>query len=161
MSDDDVGDSRCRNGVPSVHRSRLVGVLAALTMVAAGCAGPAGVTRAALRSAGAAAHDPVAQQRAVDALGASGTAGIDAVTAAAQTAQQKAALAGDIVFSTPSGTFQGEQSVRLSTSIANAQIHYTTDGTVPTSASPVYSAALTLTKTTQVRAQAFVGDAAS
>ena len=144
-----------------MRRTTLIGVLAAVTLVTTGCAGPVGWTRSGARAATVVAHDLAAQQRAVDALGASGTAGLDPITAAAQTAQQRAELAGDIQFSAPSGTFQGQQSVQLSTTIAGAQIHYTVDGSVPTSASPLYSAALTLTRTTQIRAQAFVDGAAS
>jgi hypothetical protein len=71
-------------------------------------------------------------------------------------------LTGDITFSVPSGTFQGQVSVQLSTTIADAQIRYTTNGTVPTASSTLYTgSALTLSATTQLRAQAFVGGAAS
>ena len=73
----------------------------------------------------------------------------------------RADLVGDINFSAPSGTFQGSLAVSLSTAISGAQIRYTTDGQPPTAASPVYSAALSLTRTTQVRAQAFTGGAAT
>src|SRR5690606_8903253 len=63
---------------------------------------------------------------------------------------------GDIHSSVPSGTFEGELWVSLSTSFAYAQIRYTTDGSMPTASSPVYSGPLRLTATTQLRAQAFV-----
>lgn len=62
-----------------------------------------------------------------------------------------------VTFTTPSGTFQGELSVSLGAD-AGLTIHYTTDGSLPTAASPTYDAALTLTETTQVRAQAFNGE---
>lgn len=65
-------------------------------------------------------------------------------------------LTGDIHYSVPSGTFEGELWVSLSTSFAYAQIRYTTDGSMPTASSPVYSGPLRLTTTTQLRAQAFV-----
>lgn len=65
-------------------------------------------------------------------------------------------LTGDISFSAPSGTFTGELTVTLRTRFPYAQIRYTTDGSPPTSSSPVYSGPLRLTTTTQVRAQAFV-----
>ncbi len=70
-------------------------------------------------------------------------------------------LLGDIIFSVPGSTFKNSLSVSLSTKISNAEIRYTTDGSVPTISSTVYRNALTLTKTTQVRAQAFVNGAES
>ncbi len=70
-------------------------------------------------------------------------------------------LTGDIIFSVPSKTFQGQVSVTLSTTIANAQIRYTTNGSVPNNNSTLYSSALTFNKTTQLRAQAFVNGAKS
>ncbi|WP_434740312.1 CotH kinase family protein [Micromonospora sp. SH-82] len=67
-------------------------------------------------------------------------------------------LLGDIVFSTPSGTFRQEVTVSLSTTVAGAQVRYTTDGRLPTAQSPLYSGApLRFTRTTQLRAQAFAG----
>ncbi|GAA2564034.1 hypothetical protein GCM10010435_40270 [Winogradskya consettensis] len=71
------------------------------------------------------------------------------------------ALAGDITFSTPSGTFTTSVTVALSTAIGSAQIRYSTDGTVPTAASTPYASPLTLTATTQLRAQAFVAGTAA
>jgi len=69
---------------------------------------------------------------------------------------------GDVAISAPSGTFQGTLSVQLTTSIANAEIRYTTNGTAPTSSSTLYSGtALSLTHTTRLRAQAFVQGSAS
>ncbi|HEY9058998.1 MAG TPA: CotH kinase family protein [Pseudobacteroides sp.] len=65
-------------------------------------------------------------------------------------------LTGDIIFSVPSGTFRNQISVTLSSAVANSQIRYTTDGSIPTSGSTLYNNALTFTKTTQLRAQAFV-----
>ena len=67
-------------------------------------------------------------------------------------------LVGDITFSVPSGTFQGEVAVTLSSTISGAQIRYTTNGQPPTAQSSLYSgSALRFTRTTQLRAQAFVG----
>ncbi|HMA93744.1 MAG TPA: CotH kinase family protein [Polyangiaceae bacterium] len=63
---------------------------------------------------------------------------------------------GDVTMSVPSGTFEGELSLELSTSIASAQIRYTTDGSDPTASSNAYSSAIKLTKTSRVRAAAFV-----
>lgn len=69
---------------------------------------------------------------------------------------------GDIVFSVPSGTFQGEVSVALSTAIGNAQIRYTTNNQPPQASSPLYAGTpLRFTRTTQLRAQAFVNGTAS
>jgi hypothetical protein len=85
-----------------------------------------------------------------------------ALAAVVPIARQAAAAAADIAFSTPSGTFQGSVSVGLSSGISGAEIHYTTDGKPPTSASPLYPGQpLTLNSTTQVRAQAFVNGAAT
>ena len=55
---------------------------------------------------------------------------------------------------TPNGAsgFTGTQSVTISCTTVGATIHYTTDGTEPTVSSPVYSAALSLTSTTTVKA---------
>ncbi|MBN2442427.1 MAG: CotH kinase family protein [Spirochaetales bacterium] len=65
-------------------------------------------------------------------------------------------LTGDIIFSAPSGTFQGSLTVTLSSEIVNSQIRYTTDGTMPSYNSTLYNRALTFTSTTQLRAQTFV-----
>ncbi len=70
-------------------------------------------------------------------------------------------LLGDIIFSVPGSTFKNSLSVSLSTKIENAQIRYTTDGKVPTISSKLYSSAISITKTTQLRAQAFVDGAES
>lgn len=70
-------------------------------------------------------------------------------------------LKGDIVFSVPSGTFKNQVTVSLSSKITNAQIRYTTDGTVPTGSSTLYTGPLNFTTTTQLRAQSFVDGNAS
>ncbi|WP_433533285.1 CotH kinase family protein [Micromonospora sp. CA-263727] len=96
--------------------------------------------------------------RAADTGTAADTSTADAVVAAAAADD----LVGDITFSVPSGTFQGEVTVSLSTSVSGAQIRYTTDGRLPTAQSPLYPGApLRLTRTTQLRAQPFVGQSAS
>lgn len=123
---------------------RSVAVLAAATVVA-GLLSPvgAGASRAAPAPA-----PPAAPQA------------ISAADAQAQ-AEAQDDLTGDIVFSTPSGAFQGELSVSLSTSVSGAQIRYTTNGQLPNASSPLYSAPLRLTATTQLRAQAFVNGTAT
>jgi hypothetical protein len=76
--------------------------------------------------------------------------------AAAREAQQD--LVGDIIFSVPSGTFEGQLAVSLSTGLTGVEIHYTIDGSLPTSSSPTYDGtALVFDGTTQLRAQAFLG----
>lgn len=66
------------------------------------------------------------------------------------------APAGDVVFSIPSQTFSGASvSLTLTTASPTAQIRYTTNRTEPTAASALYSAPLTLSTTTMVRARAF------
>ncbi|MEU4449083.1 CotH kinase family protein [Actinosynnema sp. NPDC050801] len=85
-------------------------------------------------------------------------AAADAITAAAAAED----LVGDITFSVPSGTFQGQVSVSLSTTISGAQIRYTTNGQLPNAQSTLYQGSpVQLTRTTQLRAQAFVNQAAS
>lgn len=62
----------------------------------------------------------------------------------------------DITFSVPSGTFEDPVSVSLETTLPDAVIRYTTDGSAPGADSPVYSGEpLQLSETTQIRAQAF------
>ncbi|WP_437648367.1 CotH kinase family protein [Sorangium sp. So ce362] len=71
-------------------------------------------------------------------------------------------LNGDVAFSTPSQTFRDQIQVEMSTTVAGAEIRYTVDGQRPTAASTLYTGEpVTLTTTTQVRAQVFVGGAAS
>ena len=76
--------------------------------------------------------------------------------AAVLAAATETGLAGDITFSRPSGTFTGSVTVSLSTTVPGAQIRYTTNGQAPTASSPVYSSPLSLSRSTEVRAQAFV-----
>ena len=61
---------------------------------------------------------------------------------------------------TPNGlsSFSGTQSVTITCATVGATIHYTTDGTTPTTSSPVYSTELTLTSTTTVKAIAVKAD---
>jgi hypothetical protein len=69
-------------------------------------------------------------------------------------------LIGDVTFSTPSGTFEGQLSVTMA-GPAGAEIRYTTDGTMPTATSPLSDgSALTLTETTQLRALALTNGTA-
>ncbi len=52
------------------------------------------------------------------------------------------------------GTFTAAQSVSIGDTLAGATIYYTTDGTTPTSASPVYSTSFSLNSATTVQAMA-------
>lgn len=88
----------------------------------------------------------------------SGTAGAAERAAAAESRREGS---GDIAFSVPSGTFRGEVSVSVTTSVPGAEIRYTTDGRLPTASSPVYSGPLRFTATTQLRARAFVAGTAA
>ena len=61
-----------------------------------------------------------------------------------------------VVFSRSSGLFtESSIIVELTADSPDAVIHYTTNRTEPTAASPVYSGPLTITSTTQVRARAY------
>ncbi len=60
---------------------------------------------------------------------------------------------------TPEGAFDGTDSVRVELAAPGARIFYTTDGSVPTAASALYSEPLELTETTVVRALAVEEDA--
>lgn len=57
-------------------------------------------------------------------------------------------------FSPAGGTFTSAQTVTISDATSGTTIHYTTDGSVPTSASPVFSSAITISKTTTLKAYA-------
>jgi len=61
------------------------------------------------------------------------------------------------VFSQVSGAYYASVQVKISCATTGATIHYTTDGSEPTSASPAYTAALTLTSATTLSARAFLG----
>ena len=55
-------------------------------------------------------------------------------------------------FSPAAGEYVGTQSVTLSCATAGAAIHYTTDGTDPTSISPTYSAAISVASSQTIKA---------
>ncbi len=60
-------------------------------------------------------------------------------------------------FSAPPGIYGGELTVTLSDVTPGATIFYTTDGTTPTAASPIYSNAIILTANTTISAMAQAG----
>jgi hypothetical protein len=59
---------------------------------------------------------------------------------------------GEVLMEPAGGTFVGNQSVKLSARMPGAVIHFTTDDTPPTTASPVYRQPINLQETTIVRA---------
>jgi hypothetical protein len=61
-----------------------------------------------------------------------------------------------VTFDPPGGGFADSMQLRLRAGgyFANAELHYTLDGSLPTADSPVYSAPITLSATTLVRARA-------
>ncbi len=134
----------CGNGAAATHRTTGVAVAAVLL---AGLLVPFSLSAAA---------QPVPDRGSSAAV--ADTSAADAVAAAASAED----LVGDIAFSVPSGTFQAQVSVSLSTAISGAEIRYTTDGKPPTAQSTLYQGSpLRFTRTTQLRAQAFVGQTAS
>ena len=58
------------------------------------------------------------------------------------------------VISPAAGTYAAVQSVTITCATAGAAIHYTTDGSSPTAASPTYAGAIAVTTTTTVKAMA-------
>ena len=56
---------------------------------------------------------------------------------------------------TEAGSYRGAQQVAMEAGDADTTIHYTTDGSIPTESSPVYTGPITVEKTTAVRARAF------
>lgn len=59
------------------------------------------------------------------------------------------------VFSPAAGLFTGAQLVTLQSTSPSATIHYTTDGTEPTEASPVYAAPVAISNSTTLKARGF------
>ncbi|QDU89254.1 CotH protein [Pirellulimonas nuda] len=64
-------------------------------------------------------------------------------------------LAGAVEFSRVGGAFAGSFQLTMSSAGPNETIRYTTDGTLPTAASPAYSGAITVSATTQFHARAY------
>ncbi len=61
---------------------------------------------------------------------------------------------------TPAGAdFLRSISVTITTTVAQAEVHYTTDGSTPTVGAPIYTGSLVLTGSARIKARAFVGSA--
>src|SRR6266568_4591979 len=75
------------------------------------------------------------------------------VASATYTIQQQQQVATP-AFSPGGGTYTGSVTVTISDATSGATIHYTIDGSTPTTSSPVYGGALTFTQTTTLRAMA-------
>jgi hypothetical protein len=58
------------------------------------------------------------------------------------------------VFSPKAGTYTGQVNVTMTDAVAGAAIYYTTDGTTPTTSSPVYSTPITVSSTETLKADA-------
>src|SRR6266566_4696375 len=79
-----------------------------------------------------------------------------AVASATYTIQQQQQVATP-AFSPGGGTYTGSVTVTISDATSGATIHYTIDGSTPTTSSPVYGGALTFTQTTTLKAMAAAG----
>src|SRR6266516_3725403 len=75
------------------------------------------------------------------------------VASATYTIQQQQQVATP-AFSPGGGTYTGSVTVTISDTTSGATIHYTIDGSTPTTSSPVYGGALTFTQTTTLKAMA-------
>ena len=57
------------------------------------------------------------------------------------------------LFAPPSGTYNGpQQMITIADSLQGVTIYYTTDGTMPTLASPVYGGPFAITRSTRIQA---------
>jgi hypothetical protein len=87
-----------------------------------------------------------------------GTAGTGAGTGGVA-APVGPSLIGDVTFTPPSQSYKGTLMVAMATALTGVEIRYTTDGTLPTASSMLYSAPIALSATTQLRAQPFLAGA--
>src|SRR5207245_8733071 len=75
-----------------------------------------------------------------------------AVASATYTVQQQQVATP--TFSPGGGTYTGSVTVSISDATSGATIHYTTDGSTPTTSSPVYGGALTFNQTSTLKSMA-------
>jgi Chitobiase/beta-hexosaminidase C-terminal domain/SdrD B-like domain len=66
-------------------------------------------------------------------------------------------IAATPTFSVAAGTYSSAQFVTLSDTTSGAVIHYTTDGSTPTSASPIYSSTITVSSSQTIKAMVQAG----
>jgi len=66
-----------------------------------------------------------------------------------------AGFAPPVVMSRPGGTFRSTFQLTLATASPTATIRYTLDGSAPTASSPLYTAPITISTTSRIRARAF------
>jgi hypothetical protein len=89
-------------------------------------------------------------------VGPAGSSGSDG--SGGKPADPPATLIGAVTFSTPSQTFRDSIMVGMTTAVGGAEIRFTTDGSLPTSASTLYAGTpVAITATTQLRAAPFAG----
>jgi alpha-tubulin suppressor-like RCC1 family protein len=84
-----------------------------------------------------------------------GTTGLDRLTPVKVMEAGYALKVGTPIFGVMPGTYNTTQTVALSSATAGATIRYTTDGSEPTASSTLYTAALSVTQTTTIKAKAF------
>src|SRR3989442_8981318 len=96
----------------------------------------------------------VAQTTTMKAMAAAGGMANSAVASATYTVVQQVATP---AFSPAAGTYTWSVTVRISDSWGGAAIHYTTDGSTPTAASPIYTSSILVAQTTTVKAMAVAG----
>lgn len=90
-------------------------------------------------------------------VGTGGTGGSEGTGGTGGTGGSDPAVLASVTLSPSSGTFQGALSVSMEAKQSGTEIRYTTDGSVPTASSTVYSGSpLAVSQTTRVIAQAFL-----
>jgi YVTN family beta-propeller protein len=75
-----------------------------------------------------------------------------AASSGSMTETIQAAAAATPIFSPVAGTYYSAQSVTISDATPGAVVYYTTDGSIPTTASTQYTSAIAITKTTTLKA---------
>jgi hypothetical protein len=156
-----TGGSAIAGGAPGVGGTSMAGS-AGMPVAAGGMPGTGG----ALPSMGGASGSlGVGGDAPIAGMGGGGesTGGLGGMAGmAGDTGKPPSTLIGDVEFSTPSQSFRDQLAVGLSTGIAGSEIRYTVDGTLPTAASTLYDGTpISLTATTQLRAQPFSAGSAS
>lgn len=94
-------------------------------------------------------------------LTAGGTSGHARITAVTVEVEGETQTVVNPVISPASAKFAQQQQVEISCDDSEAEIHYTTDGSTPSAQSSTYTAPLTITQTTELKAIAVKGDLTS